>query len=115
MEKEFIDQRISGIAIKKIDNSLERITKEMRIIGIMKRKAILGSFFKTIERDDADLIKVINKRIKLEKDKIAKEEELRIQKEALENKIQNIDNTNINNLNNDSPQIGNEKNISTIN
>ena len=115
MEKEFIDQRISGIALKKIDNSLERITKEIRIIGIMKRKAILGSFFKTIERDDADLIKVINKRIKLEKDKIAKEEELRIQKEALENKIQNIDNTNINNLNNDSPQIGNEKNISTIN
>ena len=102
MEKEFIDQRISGIALKKIDNSLERITKEMRIIGIMKRKAILGSFFKTIERDDADLIKVINKRIKLEKDKIAKEEELRIQKEALENKIQNIDNTNINNLNNES-------------
>ena len=114
MEKEFIDQRISGIAVKKIDNSLERITKEMRIVGIMKRKAILGSFFKTIERDDADLIKVINKRIKLEKDKIAKEEELRIQKEALENKIQNIDNTNVNNLNNDSPQIGNEKNISTI-
>ena len=113
MEKEFIDQRISGIALKKIDNSLERITKEMRIVGIMKRKAILGSFFKTIERDDADLIKVINKRIKLEKDKIAKEEELRIQKEALENKIQNIDNTNINNLKNDSPQIGNEQNIST--
>ena len=113
MEKEFIDQRISGIAIKKIDNSLERITKEMRIIGIMKRKAILGSFFKTIERDDADLIKIINKRIKLEKDKIAKEEELRIQREALENKIQNIDNTDINNLNNDSPQIGNEQKIST--
>ena len=43
----------------------------MRIIGIMKRKAILGSFFKTIERDDADLIKVINKRIKLDQPKIA--------------------------------------------
>lgn len=113
MEKEFIDQRISGIAIKKIDNSLERITKEMRIVGITKRKAILGSFFKTIERDDTDLIKVINKRIKLEKDKIAKEEELRIQKEALENKIHNIDNTDINNLSNDTPQIGNKQKIST--
>ena len=42
------------------------ITKEMKIVGIIKRKGILGSFFKTIERDDADLLKVINKRIKLE-------------------------------------------------
>ena len=82
MEKEYIDQRISGIALKKIDNALERITKEMKIIGIMKRKAILGSFFKTIERDDADLLKVINKRIKLDKDKIAKEQELKIQVEG---------------------------------
>ena len=82
MEKEYIDQRISGIALKKIDNALERITKEMKIIGIMKRKAILGSFFKTIERDDADLLKVINKRIKLDKDKIAKEQELKIQVET---------------------------------
>ena len=84
MEKEYIDQRISGIALKKIDNALERITKEMKIIGVIKRKAILGSFFKTIERDDADIIKIINKRIKLEKDKIIKEQELRIRTETLE-------------------------------
>ena len=95
MEKEYIDQRISGIALKKIDNALERITKEMKIIGIIKRKAILGSFFKTIERDDTDLLKVINKRIKLEKDKIAKEQELRIQVEALENEIKASDKTNV--------------------
>ena len=55
----------------------------------MKRKSILGSFFKTIERDDADIIKVINKRIKLEKDKIAKEQDLRIKDEALESQDQN--------------------------
>ena len=91
MEKEYIDQRISGIAIKKIDNALERITKEMKIIGVMKRKAILGSFFKTIEKDDADIIKVINKRIKLEKDKIAKEQELRIKDEALEDQNDTTD------------------------
>lgn len=93
MEKEYIDQRISGIALKKIDNALERITKEMKIIGIIKRKAILGSFFKTIERDDADLLKVINKRIKLEKDKIAKEQELKIQIEALDNEVKVSDKT----------------------
>jgi ribosome recycling factor len=95
MEKEYIDQRISGIALKKIDNALERITKEMKIIGIMKRKAILGSFFKTIERDDADLLKVINKRIKLDKDKIAKEQELKIQVETLENEDKGIDKNNV--------------------
>ena len=92
MEKEYIDQRISGIALKKIDNALERITKEMKIIGVIKRKSILGSFFKTIERDDSDLIKVINKRIKLEKDKIAKEQEFRIKNEAQEEQNQTIDN-----------------------
>ena len=95
MEKEYIDQRISGIALKKIDNALERITKEMKIIGVIKRKAILGSYFKTIERDDADLLKVINKRIKLEKDKIAKEQELKIQVEALENEVKGSDKTNV--------------------
>ena len=82
MEKEYIDQRISGVAIKKIDNALERITREIKIVGVMKRKSILGSFFKTIERDDADIIKVINKRVKLEKDKISKEQDLRIKDEA---------------------------------
>ena len=85
MEKEYIDQRISGIALKKIDYALERITKEMKIIGVMKRKAILGSF-KTIERDDAEMVNIINKRIKLEKDKISKEQDLRIKDDALEGK-----------------------------
>ena len=98
MEKEYINQRISGVALKKIDNALERITKEMKIIGVMKRKTILGSFFKTIERDDAEMVKIINKRIKLEKDKIAKEQDLRIKDEALEvqNQITNeVDTENI--------------------
>ena len=91
MEKEYIDQRISGIALKKIDHALERITQEMKIVGVIKRKAILGSFFKTIERDDADIVKIINKRIKLEKDKIAKEQEMRIKTEALEEQNQTTD------------------------
>ena len=115
MEKEYIDQRISGVALKKIDNALERITKEMKIIGVMKRKAILGSFFKTIERDDADIIKVINKRIKLEKDKIAKEQELRIQAEALKNQEQNKEKIETLNTENVSSQIDNDNNIPTSN
>ncbi len=115
MEKEYIDQRISGVALKKIDNALERITKEMKIIGVMKRKAILGSFFKTIERDDADIIKVINKRIKLEKDKIAKEQELRIQAEALKNQEQNKEKIETLNTENVSSQIVDDNNIRTSN
>lgn len=91
MEKEYIDQRISGIALKKIDLALERITKEMKIVGVMKRKQILGSFFTTIEKDDAEIMKEINKRIKLEKDKINKEKEFLTQEKTLINELQNKD------------------------
>ena len=81
-------KHVGGLKGKKIDSALERITKEMKIVGVMKRKSILGSFFKTIERDDAEIVKTINKRIKLEKDKIAKEQALRIKNESLESQIQ---------------------------
>ena len=112
MEKEYIDQRISGIAIKKIDNALERITKEMKIVGVMKRKAILGSFFKTVERDDNDIIKIINKRIKLEKDKIAREQDLRIRDEALESQNQTINKIETEDLSNNEKQKFENMNIS---
>ena len=111
MEKEYIDQRISGIALKKIDNALERITREMKIVGVMKRKAILGSFFKTIERDDADIVKSINKRVKLEKDKIAKEQQLRIQTEALENQDPNTEKMETLKTENVTSQIADDNNI----
>ena len=113
MEKEYIDQRISGVAIKKIDNALERITKEIKIVGVMKRKAILGSFFKTIERDDADIIKVINRRIKLEKDKITKEQDLRIKDEALESQVQTSDGVEIKNINSNDEKNVDELDISS--
>ena len=89
VEKEFIDQRIAGVATKKIDVNLERCTKEIKIIGLMKRKKILGSFFKPVERDDADFLKIINKRLKLEKRKVENENQLRIQTEALTSENQN--------------------------
>ena len=59
----------------------------------MKRKRILGSFFKTVERDDADLLKVINKRVKLEQQRIENENQLRIQSEALANQNNEMKNT----------------------
>ena len=112
MEKEYIDQRVSSVALKKIDNALERITKEMKIVGVMKRKSILGSFFKTIERDDADIVKIINKRIKLEKDKIAKELQLRIMDEALEAKDQSTNKVETENIKRDEKKVE-ESNISS--
>ena len=86
MEKEYIDQRIAGLATKKIDSNLERCTKEIRIMGLMTRKKILGSFFKSVERDDPELLKIIAKRVKLETQKIENEQQIRIQNEALDSK-----------------------------
>ena len=83
MEKEFIDQRIANLASKRINDNLDRCTQEVRIIGLMKRKKILGSFFKTVERDDNDLLKVINKRVKLEQKRIENQNQQKIQAEAL--------------------------------
>ena len=57
----------------------------------MKRKQILGSFFTTVEKDDAEIVKEINKRIKLEKDKINKEKEFLTQEKTLKNELQNKD------------------------
>ena len=93
MEKEFIDQRIAGLATKKIDLNLERCTKEIRIMGLMTRKKILGSFFKSVERDDPELLKIIAKRVKLETQKIENEQQIRIQNEALENQVENQEQT----------------------
>ena len=84
----------------------------MKIVGVMKRKAILGSFFKTVERDDNDIIKIINKRIKLEKDKIAKEQELRIKDEALESQGQTADRVETENIRNNDEQNVEQLNIS---
>ena len=86
MEKEFIDQRIANLASKRINDNLDRCTQEVRIIGIMKRKNILGSFFKTVERDDNDLLKIINKRVKLEQKRIENQNQQKIQAEALAKK-----------------------------
>ena len=84
MEKEFIDQRIANLASKRINDNLDRCNQEVRIIGIMKRKNILGSFFKTVERDDNDLLKIINKRVKLEQKRIENQNQQKIHAEALE-------------------------------
>jgi ribosome recycling factor len=88
MEKEYIDRRIAEAATIKIDLNLERCTKEIKIMGLIKRKKILGSFFKGTESDDAELLKVISKRVKFEEQRIENENQMRIQNEALTNENQ---------------------------
>ena len=63
--------------------------------------------------DDADIIKHINKRIKLEKDKIVKEQELRIAKEALEKNNQSLDKVETGTIKSNEEQTSNELNISS--
>ena len=91
-EKEFIDQRIAGISSKKIDNAYERCTKEIRIMGLIKRKKILGSFFSTTERDDVELLKDVNKRAKLEQQKLATEKLISSQSKEVSETHNNEDN-----------------------
>jgi len=91
-EKEFIDQRIAGISSKKIDNAYERCTKEIRIMGLIKRKKILGSFFSTTERDDVELLKEVNKRAKLEQQKLATEKLISSQSKEVSETHNNEDN-----------------------
>ena len=79
----------------------------------MKRKSILGSFFKTIERDDAEIIKAINKRIKLEKDKIANEQDLRIKNEAFESQVQSMEKVETENVRNNEEKKVEELNASS--
>ena len=80
--------------------NLERCTKEIKIIGLMKRKKILGSFFKPVERDDVEFLKIISRRLKLEKSKVANENQLRIQTEALISANQNNETLNLDDVSN---------------
>ena len=91
-EKEFIDQRIAGISSKKIENTYERCTKEIRIIGLMRRKKILGSFYSSNERDDVELLKEINKRAKLEQQKLATDKLISSQSKEVSETHNNEDN-----------------------
>jgi ribosome recycling factor len=96
-EKEFIEARIAGIASKKIELAFDRSTKEIRIMGLMKRKSILGSFFTTVERDDPDLLKEIAKRAKLEAQRLEAEKlkSLELEKISNENNDDQKENTDI--------------------
>ena len=65
VQNEFIDNRIATISTRKIDNSYEKYNKEARILGLLRRKQILGKFYKSSEKDDDILMKDVNILVKL--------------------------------------------------
>ena len=65
VQNEFIETKIATLATKKIDASHLKIESEGKFLGVLKRKQILGSFFKSTEKDDEIFIKKVNLYLKL--------------------------------------------------
>ena len=65
VQNEFIDTRIANLFTKKIDAAYEKFNKEARILGLLRRKQILGKFYRPSEKDDEILIKDVNLMIRL--------------------------------------------------
>ena len=65
VQNEFIDTRIATLSTKKIDVAYEKYNKEARILGLLRRKQILGKFYRPSEKDDEILIKDVNLLVRL--------------------------------------------------
>ena len=78
VQNEFIETKIATLATKKIDASHLKIESEGKFLGVLKRKQILGSYFKSTEKDDETFIKKVNLYLKLNenlKQPVVKEDE----------------------------------------
>jgi|TARA_B100001540_G_scaffold312363_1_gene333355 ribosome recycling factor len=67
VQNEFIDTRVATLSTRKIDSAYERFNKEARLLGLLRRKQILGKYFKPQEKDDEALSKDVNLFVKLNK------------------------------------------------
>ncbi len=65
VQNEFIETKIATLATKKIDASHVKIESEGKLLGVLKRKQILGSYFKSTEKDDEVFIKKVNLYLKI--------------------------------------------------
>ncbi len=65
VQNEFIDQRIATIATRKIESAYEKSDFDGKFLGVLKRKQILGNYFKPTEKGDENFIKKVNLYIKL--------------------------------------------------
>ena len=60
VQNEFIETKIATLATKKIDSTHLKIENEGKFLGVLKRKQILGNYFKSTEKDDEVHIKKVN-------------------------------------------------------
>ena len=65
VQNEFIETKIATLATKKIDATYIKIESEGKFLGVLKRKQILGSYFKSTEKDDEIFVKKVNLYLKL--------------------------------------------------
>ena len=65
VQNEFIETKIATLATKKIDAAHVKIESEGKFLGVLKRKQILGSYFKSTEKDDEIFVKKVNLYFKL--------------------------------------------------
>jgi len=65
VQNEFIDQRIATIATRKIETQYEKSNDDGQLLGVLRRKQILGNYFKPTEKGDEVFIKKVNLYLKL--------------------------------------------------
>tara|TARA_B100000131_G_C18098541_1_gene605027 strand:+ start:952 stop:1776 length:825 start_codon:yes stop_codon:yes gene_type:complete len=79
VQNEFIDSRIATLSTRKIDAGFEKYNSEVRVIGLQRRKQILGKFYKPQEKDDEPtnkIVTVLNKLIsKINSDHVKENED----------------------------------------
>ena len=65
VQNEFIDQRIATIATRKIETEYEKSNDDGMLLGVLRRKQILGNYFKPTEKKDEIFIKKVNLYLKI--------------------------------------------------
>ena len=65
VQNEFIDQRIATIASRKIETEFEKSNDDGMLLGVLRRKQILGNYFKPTEKKDEIFIKKVNLYLKI--------------------------------------------------
>ena len=115
VQNEFIDSRIATLSTRKIDAGFEKYNSEVRVIGLQRRKQILGKFYKPQEKDDEPtnkIVTVLNKLIsKINSDHVKENEDsLKTQNaETSENINQSIEKPNT--VNHESEKIVTSDNV----
>ena len=106
VQNEFIDSRIATLSTRKIDSGFEKYNSEVRVIGLQRRKQILGKFYKPQEKDDEPTNKIVTVLNKL----VAKIKSDHVEENVDSLKTQNAETSENINQNFESPNTVNHEN-----